>query len=89
MQSAAIQRYGVNQCPHNPAQIVQECGDSVPCLYDYSMLDSRILGMEASNSWNAFTLDRSQASRHCTFISFKTTNKLQIMRNVGRYVRIF
>uniref|UniRef100_F1KR18 Protein mesh n=1 Tax=Ascaris suum TaxID=6253 RepID=F1KR18_ASCSU len=64
MQSAAIQRYGVNQCPHNPAQIVQECGDSVPCLYDYSMLDSRILGMEASNSWNAFTLDRSQASRH-------------------------
>ncbi|KHN87860.1 Uncharacterized protein F54D1.6 [Toxocara canis] len=64
MQTAVAELYGINQCPNNPTQIIQECGDSVPCLYDYSMLNSRILGMEATNSWNAFTLERSEASRH-------------------------
>ncbi|VDK61173.1 unnamed protein product [Anisakis simplex] len=65
MSSAIAYNYGANICPNNPAQIVQDCGDSVPCLYDYAMLNSRVLGMEATNSWNAFTLERGVAVQHC------------------------
>ncbi|MFH4982302.1 hypothetical protein AB6A40_009011 [Gnathostoma spinigerum] len=62
-QSSLNEQYGINQCPDNPSQIIQECGDSVSCLYDYTMLNARVLGMEAQNTWNTFTFERSLASR--------------------------
>uniref|UniRef100_A0A158Q693 AMOP domain protein n=1 Tax=Dracunculus medinensis TaxID=318479 RepID=A0A158Q693_DRAME len=64
LQSSLTERFGMTQCPDNPSQIIQECGDSVPCLYDYTMLNARILGMEIQNSWNAFIYERLEATRH-------------------------
>jgi hypothetical protein len=57
------QDYAINQCPDNPQKILSDCGDNVPCLYDYTMLNTEILGNEAKNEWNAFSLDRGMAIR--------------------------
>ncbi|KHN87866.1 Uncharacterized protein F54D1.6 [Toxocara canis] len=63
LQSTLNEQYGVAHCPDNPSQIIQECGDNVPCLYDYTMLNARILGLEAQNTWNVFTTERLEATR--------------------------
>ncbi|CAD5218387.1 unnamed protein product [Bursaphelenchus okinawaensis] len=52
-----------NRCPDNPQKILTDCGDNVPCLYDYTMMNAEILGNEAKNAWNAFVYDRNQAIR--------------------------
>uniref|UniRef100_A0A0N5AK15 Protein mesh n=1 Tax=Syphacia muris TaxID=451379 RepID=A0A0N5AK15_9BILA len=64
LQGIVTEQYGINDCPANPAQITQECGDSVTCLYDYTMLDAKILALEAQKAWNSFTHDRVEATRH-------------------------
>ncbi|VDN05857.1 unnamed protein product [Thelazia callipaeda] len=64
IQNSLQQQYGINYCPDNPSQIIQECGDSVPCLNDYTLFNARILGIEAQNNWNSFTTERIHASRH-------------------------
>uniref|UniRef100_A0A915PJA1 Protein mesh n=1 Tax=Setaria digitata TaxID=48799 RepID=A0A915PJA1_9BILA len=64
LQNFYEQQYGIDYCPDNPSQIIQECGDSVSCLNDYTLFNARVLGMEAQNSWNSFTNDRMHASRH-------------------------
>uniref|UniRef100_F1KQP3 Protein mesh n=1 Tax=Ascaris suum TaxID=6253 RepID=F1KQP3_ASCSU len=63
LQSTLTEQYGIAHCPDNPSQIIQECGDNIPCLYDYTMLNARVLGLEALNTWNAFTLERLEATR--------------------------
>ncbi|KAI1700189.1 AMOP domain-containing protein [Ditylenchus destructor] len=55
--------YAVNRCPDNPPKIMSECGDNVPCLYDYVMLNAEILGTQAKDAWNQFYLDRYIAIR--------------------------
>ncbi|KAI6177576.1 hypothetical protein M3Y97_00922700 [Aphelenchoides bicaudatus] len=57
------QDYAISQCPDNPQKILSDCGDNVPCLYDYTMMNAEILGNEAKNAWNSFTVDRTQAIR--------------------------
>uniref|UniRef100_A0A914RB15 DUF7658 domain-containing protein n=1 Tax=Parascaris equorum TaxID=6256 RepID=A0A914RB15_PAREQ len=69
LQSTLTEQYGIAHCPDNPSQIIQECGDNIPCLYDYTMLNARVLGLEALNTWNAFTLERLEATRQCSFSS--------------------
>ncbi|VDM11439.1 unnamed protein product [Wuchereria bancrofti] len=64
LQNLYEQQYGIDYCPDNPSQIIQECGDSVPCLNDYMLFNARLLGMEAQNNWNSFSNDRMHASRH-------------------------
>ncbi|VDP13901.1 unnamed protein product [Onchocerca flexuosa] len=64
LQNLYEQQYGFHYCPDNPSQIIQECGDSVSCLNDYTLFNARVLGMEAQNSWNSFSNDRMHASRH-------------------------
>ncbi|PIC34280.1 hypothetical protein B9Z55_013984 [Caenorhabditis nigoni] len=63
LQSQLTADYGHTQCPDNPAAVIQDCGDSVPCLYDYSMFNAKILGLNVKNEWNTFTSDRFDASR--------------------------
>lgn len=65
LQTQLNEQYGMSQCPDNPAQIISECGDSVSCLYDNTMLNARILGLEAQNTWNTFTAERIDATRQC------------------------
>lgn len=62
-----LQLYGDTRCPNHPSEILPFCGDSVPCIYDYTMLNSKILGMEAQNSWNIFTNERQLGTRQCIF----------------------
>lgn len=42
MQSQLTEAYGLSQCPDNPAAIISECGDSVPCQYDYTTLNAKV-----------------------------------------------
>ena len=62
LQSQMFQDYA-NVCPDNPGKIIAECGDSVPCLYDYAMLNAEVLGNEAKDAWNSFSNDRISAIR--------------------------
>ncbi|VDK77731.1 unnamed protein product [Litomosoides sigmodontis] len=64
MQNLYEQQYGIDYCPDNPSQIIQECGNSISCLNDYMLFNARVLGMEAQNNWNSFSNDRMLASRH-------------------------
>uniref|UniRef100_A0A914KKZ1 Protein mesh n=2 Tax=Meloidogyne TaxID=189290 RepID=A0A914KKZ1_MELIC len=52
-----------SQCPDNPGKILQHCGDNVPCLYDFTLLNAEVLGNEVKDTWNAFFHDRGQAIR--------------------------
>lgn len=61
------QEYGASHCPDNPSQIIQECGDSVSCLNDYTLFNARVLGMEAQDTYNTFFNERIDATRHCEF----------------------
>uniref|UniRef100_A0A915DTN8 AMOP domain protein n=1 Tax=Ditylenchus dipsaci TaxID=166011 RepID=A0A915DTN8_9BILA len=61
--SSMIYQDYANQCPDNPAKIMSECGDNVPCLYDYSLLNAEILGSEAKDAYNQFYHDRWVAIR--------------------------
>ncbi|CAD5218399.1 unnamed protein product [Bursaphelenchus okinawaensis] len=63
LQGQLTEQYGRENCPDNPAAIIAECGDSVPCLHDYVMFNSKILGLELQNHWNAFELDRKDTMR--------------------------
>ncbi|KAI6202661.1 hypothetical protein M3Y99_01865500 [Aphelenchoides fujianensis] len=63
MAGQIYQDYAMNQCPDNPQKILTDCGDNVPCLYDYTMMNAEILGNEAKNAYNAFNFDRLQAIR--------------------------
>uniref|UniRef100_A0A8L8Q4M5 Sushi domain-containing protein n=2 Tax=Heligmosomoides polygyrus TaxID=6339 RepID=A0A8L8Q4M5_HELPZ len=63
MQSQLTEAYGLSQCPDNPAAIISECGDSVPCQYDYTTLNAKVLGVKVKEEWNVFTTERAEASR--------------------------
>ena len=61
--SSIYEQYAARECPDSPAEIIQECGDSVPCLYDYSMLNVKIIGEGSKDEWNIFQRDRYEATR--------------------------
>ncbi|KHJ85659.1 hypothetical protein OESDEN_14610, partial [Oesophagostomum dentatum] len=63
MQSQITEAYGMSQCPDNPSAIISECGDSVPCLYDYTTLNAKVLGVRVKEEWNVFTTERTDATR--------------------------
>ncbi|KIH48789.1 hypothetical protein ANCDUO_21138, partial [Ancylostoma duodenale] len=65
MQSQLTETYGMTQCPDNPSAIISECGDSVPCLYDYTTLNAKVqvLGVRVKEEWNVFTAERLDATR--------------------------
>uniref|UniRef100_A0AC35FTH8 Sushi domain-containing protein n=1 Tax=Panagrolaimus sp. PS1159 TaxID=55785 RepID=A0AC35FTH8_9BILA len=63
LQSQLTLQIGRELCPDNPAQIIAECGDSVPCMYDYTLFNSETLGLEIQNLWNQYNLDRTQVMR--------------------------
>ncbi|KIH48328.1 hypothetical protein ANCDUO_21604 [Ancylostoma duodenale] len=69
MQSQLTETYGMTQCPDNPSAIISECGDSVPCLYDYTTLNAKVLGVRVKEEWNVFTAERLDATRFCEFQS--------------------
>ena len=37
----------------------------MPCLYDATLFNTKILGQENMNAFNSFTQDRLQAIRQC------------------------
>uniref|UniRef100_A0AC34RJM6 AMOP domain protein n=1 Tax=Panagrolaimus sp. JU765 TaxID=591449 RepID=A0AC34RJM6_9BILA len=62
--SASIyEQYASRQCPDNPAEIHTDCGDNVPCLYDYTMLNSKVIGHGSKDMWNLFQKERLEATR--------------------------
>uniref|UniRef100_A0AC35TJC3 Protein mesh n=1 Tax=Rhabditophanes sp. KR3021 TaxID=114890 RepID=A0AC35TJC3_9BILA len=58
MASALTKSYARMYCPDNPAAVITECGDSIPCLYDWTLLNSKIMALELQNNWNTFIVDR-------------------------------
>uniref|UniRef100_A0A7E4VC29 Protein mesh n=1 Tax=Panagrellus redivivus TaxID=6233 RepID=A0A7E4VC29_PANRE len=62
-QSQIYEQYAARECPDNPAEIKSDCGDSVSCLYDYAMLNAKVIGHGARDSWNEFIKDRYEATR--------------------------
>ena len=85
MQPLAGQIYSdfAQMCPDDPAKILSVCGDNVPCLYDYTMINAEILGTEAKNAYNAFAVDRMQAIRQCKLYWLQLVKEVdkQSMRN--------
>ncbi|KAK6750201.1 hypothetical protein RB195_002288 [Necator americanus] len=62
-QSQANLMYGLQHCPEDAASIVGDCGDSVPCLYSYALLQSKVLAFAEQDAWNAFITERVDAVR--------------------------
>lgn len=38
----------------------------VPCIHDYVLFNSKVLGFQIQNSWTGFETDRMELIRHCT-----------------------
>jgi hypothetical protein len=55
--------YANSQCPDNPGKVLTDCGDNVPCVYDYTLLNAEILANEAKSAWSSFVDDRYSAIR--------------------------
>lgn len=68
--SSIYDQYATRECPDNPADIRQDCGDNVPCLYDYSMLNAKIIGHGSKDEWNTFQKERMEATRQCKIFNF-------------------
>ncbi|VDM73991.1 unnamed protein product [Strongylus vulgaris] len=62
-QSQANLQYGLAHCPDDAASIISDCGDSVPCLYNYALLQSKVLAFEEQDTWNSFITERVDAVR--------------------------
>uniref|UniRef100_A0A7E4ZV42 Protein mesh n=1 Tax=Panagrellus redivivus TaxID=6233 RepID=A0A7E4ZV42_PANRE len=63
LQSQLTFQLGSLMCPDNPAMIISVCGDSVPCLNDYTLFNSEVLGQQIQDNWNSFTSDRAMEIR--------------------------
>lgn len=68
LQSQITNQYGMSQCPDNPSAIITECGDSIPCQYDYTTLNSKTLGIQAKTEYNVFTSERVDSARNCSLL---------------------
>lgn len=66
-QGQIYDQYAFQRCPDRPAEIRQDCGDSVPCLYDYTMLNAKIIAHNTKDLWNTFVRERMEAVRQCKF----------------------
>ncbi|KJH47203.1 AMOP domain protein [Dictyocaulus viviparus] len=62
-QSAVNLQYGLQRCPDDASSIITNCGDSVPCLYNYALLQSKVLAFEEQDAWNSFMAERMDAIR--------------------------
>uniref|UniRef100_A0A0K0D1P4 AMOP domain-containing protein n=1 Tax=Angiostrongylus cantonensis TaxID=6313 RepID=A0A0K0D1P4_ANGCA len=62
-QSAVNLQYGLQRCPDDASSIISDCGDSVPCLYNYALLQSKVLAFEEQDAWNSFATERMDAIR--------------------------
>ncbi|KAK6051719.1 hypothetical protein COOONC_10776, partial [Cooperia oncophora] len=62
-QSNANLMYGLKHCPDDSASIISDCGDSVPCLYSYALLQSKVLAFEEQDAFNSFVTERMEAIR--------------------------
>ncbi|ETN71495.1 AMOP domain protein, partial [Necator americanus] len=84
MQSQLTEAYGMSQCPDNPSAVISECGDSVPCLYDYTTLNAKVLGVRVKEEWNVFTTERQDASRFCgVVVDYNRPNEYRFEWNKG------
>lgn len=61
--------YAAQQCPDNPGSIHQDCGDSWPCIYDYTVFNGKLLGTSNKDEWNRLQVERADSMRYCTLIS--------------------
>ncbi|PIO67223.1 hypothetical protein TELCIR_11036 [Teladorsagia circumcincta] len=62
-QSNANLMYGLQHCPDDASSIISDCGDSVPCLYSYALLQSKVLALEEQDAFNSFVTERMEAIR--------------------------
>ncbi|CAI4223811.1 unnamed protein product [Auanema sp. JU1783] len=63
LQSTINLQFGAQNCPDDPGSILNDCGDNVPCLYSYALMNSKVLANEEQDTWNTFTVDRVEAIR--------------------------
>uniref|UniRef100_A0A0K0E4E7 AMOP domain-containing protein n=1 Tax=Strongyloides stercoralis TaxID=6248 RepID=A0A0K0E4E7_STRER len=61
--SALTYSYGRKFCPDNPEAIISECGDNIPCRFDWAMFNSRIIGLNSEEGWENFVNDRIEVVR--------------------------
>ncbi|MFH4979276.1 hypothetical protein AB6A40_005985 [Gnathostoma spinigerum] len=64
MELQLLREYGSSPCPEAPTAITSLCGDNIPCLNDYTLLRSKVLGIEALNNWDNFLAERRAGSKH-------------------------
>ncbi|CAJ0936997.1 unnamed protein product, partial [Mesorhabditis belari] len=55
--------YGISTCPNKPSEVIAECGDNWACLYNYALLNSKVIGEESYKSWNSHINLRNDAVR--------------------------
>lgn len=73
--------YGLANCPDDPASILNDCGDNIPCLYSYALLNSKIIANEEQDVYNAFFSERQDAIKPCNHF-FDTGINLNIQTTV-------
>ncbi|GMS84232.1 hypothetical protein PENTCL1PPCAC_6407, partial [Pristionchus entomophagus] len=62
-QQVLNEQYGAARCPDDPGSVIIECGDSVPCLYSYAMLNSKVLALEEQDTFSSFVDERLDGTR--------------------------
>ncbi|CAJ0572583.1 unnamed protein product, partial [Mesorhabditis spiculigera] len=61
--SSVMEQYGMSVCPNKPSEVLADCGDNWACLYDYTLLNSKVIGQESKEAWNSHIALRLQAMR--------------------------
>ncbi|GMT23348.1 hypothetical protein PFISCL1PPCAC_14645 [Pristionchus fissidentatus] len=56
--------YAAQQCPDNPGAITQDCGDSWPCIYDYTVFNAKVLGSSMKDEWARVQVERKDAMKY-------------------------
>uniref|UniRef100_A0A914EBJ5 Uncharacterized protein n=1 Tax=Acrobeloides nanus TaxID=290746 RepID=A0A914EBJ5_9BILA len=56
-------QYARNFCPDKAGEIFSICGENMPCLYDATIFNTKILGQENMKAYDSFAQDRLQAIR--------------------------
>uniref|UniRef100_A0AC35U4L8 Protein mesh n=1 Tax=Rhabditophanes sp. KR3021 TaxID=114890 RepID=A0AC35U4L8_9BILA len=52
-----------NVCPDNPDEIMTVCGDNYACMYDFALLNSKVLGQQVQMAYSGFISDRYASIR--------------------------
>ena len=64
-QGQIYEQYAYRECPDQPAEIRADCGDNVACLYDYTLLNAKIIAHNSKDAWNTFARERLEAVKQC------------------------